>query len=731
MHTSNIQFIKILRIVLVSSIVAALGGITFFQISAAGSTHYVSINGSDSADGSRDAPWRTIQKGITSLTPGSTLIVSGGTYDERIQNPSVSTGTALNRITVKAAAGEKPVISGLLWMSSASYWTFDGINVTWSARNTGAEHMMKFTSGTGWRITNAEIWGARSYAGILVAGSPSGWSIDHNYIHDTYKTNSANQDHLIYVNGGMGGGTITRNIFANSANGRGVKIGPPSSSSSPIGNVTISYNTFYNNTGPSNIQLSFGATGNKIYRNLMVKSGKTNVTAYNLNGKDNVAYDNVGWDSSAILDSADGLADKGGNVHADPQLDTDTYRPRNSTYSNYGRYAAGDDSNGSAPTPTPTPTPSTEDETPPTVPSGLQASAGDSTRVVVSWKPSTDTVGVKGYTLYRGTTAIKLGNVTDYQDSNLKPGTTYTYQIVAFDTAGNNSDKSSAVSVTTSVATPSTDTTPPVVTITAPKPNVVVTGNVTISITATDASDIAKIELRIDGVLVATKTASSYTHIWNTAGLVGPHTIEARAVDNAGNAAISSASVITNTTTVISTQVPTPSGLTATVVSDGQINLAWNAINTYRVDIYRDGTKIGSNSSDAKYGDTYKIVAGETYSYYIVGRDSEGRISGKSNTVAVSTGGSSATPQPSANNGTLTGKISDNNGKPIAGAKVSLKVAGKTVSAIANNSGIYTLSSIPAESYEIVYSANGFKTKNDNVTVLAATVKNKNVTLFK
>jgi hypothetical protein len=80
---------------------------------------------------------------------------------------------------VKAYGKEKPVLQGLLWLSRPSFWTIDGINVTWKDGISSRKHMIKLTNGVGWIFKNAEVWGAKSYAGILVAGTeanePANW----------------------------------------------------------------------------------------------------------------------------------------------------------------------------------------------------------------------------------------------------------------------------------------------------------------------------------------------------------------------------------------------------------------------------------------------------------------------------------------------------------------------------------------------------------------------------
>lgn len=324
----------------------------------AGTTLTVAPWGSDSSPGTASAPWRTLQHAMGELDPGETLVVRGGTYNERVKlYPNDFTpGRANAPVKVVAAVGERPIVQGLLWLKGADHWTIDGLNVTWDpATGSANEHMVKFTGGTGWRLTNSEIWGARSYAGVLVSQGAVDFRIDHNRIHDTAHTNDTNQDHLIYVNNGHdGSGVIERNQLWGSPNGRGVKLGPPSLDVPGTSNITIRYNTFHDNRGPSNVQISGSSANNQIYRNLLVGAARRyeNITAYNLAGGGNRAWDNVGWDSVAVVETDEhGLVDAGGNHHVDPVLRSDLV-PSRSDAKAYGHLATA--SAGSTPTPAPT-----------------------------------------------------------------------------------------------------------------------------------------------------------------------------------------------------------------------------------------------------------------------------------------------------------------------------------------------------------------------------------------
>lgn len=103
--------------------------------------------------------------------------------------------------------------------------------------------------------------------------------------------------------------------------------------------------------------------------------------------------------------------------------------------------------------------PSTSDTTAPSQPGNLQATALDSSRVSLSWVASTDNVGVTGYRILRNSALVTTVTGTSWTDSGLAPATTYAYDVVALDAAGNASTPASAT--VTTPASPTADTTPP------------------------------------------------------------------------------------------------------------------------------------------------------------------------------------------------------------------------------------------------------------------------------
>jgi hypothetical protein len=80
---------------------------------------------------------------------------------------------------------------------------------------------------------------------------------------------------------------------------------------------------------------------------------------------------------------------------------------------------------------------------PPTQPGSLQTLGITSNSIVLKWTASTDNVGVEGYTIWvNGDSLTTIGKEqTVYSISDLTPQTGYTFEVAAFDAAGNHSTK--------------------------------------------------------------------------------------------------------------------------------------------------------------------------------------------------------------------------------------------------------------------------------------------------
>jgi chitodextrinase len=102
------------------------------------------------------------------------------------------------------------------------------------------------------------------------------------------------------------------------------------------------------------------------------------------------------------------------------------------------------------PTPLPLLVPDGADTQAPSVPANLSAGTVSDTRIDLSWSASTDNVAVAGYRVFRDGAAVGTAAATSYLDTGLVAGTSYSYQLSAFDTSGNESGKSNPATGTTS-----------------------------------------------------------------------------------------------------------------------------------------------------------------------------------------------------------------------------------------------------------------------------------------
>jgi hypothetical protein len=98
----------------------------------------------------------------------------------------------------------------------------------------------------------------------------------------------------------------------------------------------------------------------------------------------------------------------------------------------------------------------TIDTVAPSPPSALKASAPSSALVNLSWTAATDNRGVASNAILRNGSVVATvdGNATSYSDTTVSAGTTYTFQVVALDAAGNQSSPSNTATVTTPGAAP-------------------------------------------------------------------------------------------------------------------------------------------------------------------------------------------------------------------------------------------------------------------------------------
>jgi hypothetical protein len=207
---------------------------------------------------------------------------------------------------------------------------------------------------------------------------------------------------------------------------------------------------------------------------------------------------------------------------------------------------------------------------------------------------------------------------------------------------------------------PPADTTPPVVTLSAPTQGATVSGMAVVTATATDNVGVVKVDLYVDGAYFATDASSPYSFAWDTAGLAnGPHELSLIAADAAGNTASTAPVTVTLSNTPPDTTAPVVSitapaaGTTVT----GTVSLSASAtdnVGVTRVDFYVDGALLASDTT-SPYAATWNTsgVAGGSHTLQASAVDAAGNVSTSTVSVTVPTGNQ----PPSAGNDAFTAPV--------------------------------------------------------------------------
>ncbi len=152
---------------------------------------WVAPDGDDSASGSREDPWATLQHAVDESEPGTTVYVRGGSYEQQLSFSR--SGEPGQPITVIAEAGEQPVLDG------------SGLDVT-----AGQSAMVKIDGQHDVVVDGLEIAGYRSDVsgevpiGVFVVGETTDVRLANLNIHDlgtTFDGRNGGDAHGIAVYG--------------------------------------------------------------------------------------------------------------------------------------------------------------------------------------------------------------------------------------------------------------------------------------------------------------------------------------------------------------------------------------------------------------------------------------------------------------------------------------------------------------------------------------------------
>jgi chitodextrinase len=181
------------------------------------------------------------------------------------------------------------------------------------------------------------------------------------------------------------------------------------------------------------------------------------------------------------------------------------------------------------------------DSTAPGAPGAITATAITDRSVTLAWPAATDNVGVTGYKIFRNSVQVGTSATASYTDSGLTPSTAYTYAVVAYDAAGNQSTASPNKAVTTQAADTVAPGAPG-----APTASAITSSSLALAwAAATDNYGVAQYQVFRNGVQVGVSSGATFADSGLTPATAYSYTV--KALDAAGN--VSAASASTSVTT--------------------------------------------------------------------------------------------------------------------------------------------------------------------------------------
>lgn len=209
---------------------------------------------------------------------------------------------------------------------------------------------------------------------------------------------------------------------------------------------------------------------------------------------------------------------------------------------------------------------------------------------------------------------------------------------------------------------PSSDSTPPVVSLTNPLAGATLNSSISVSASASDNVDVDRVEFYVDGVLSNTDITSPYSYSWDTTSVAnGTHKLIAKAFDAAGNSGQSSEITVTVSNAIVDSTPPTssitsPSAGSALSGNAAVAATATDNVAVTKVELYVDGSLIG-NDTTSPYSFVWNTsaIANGVHTLFVKAYDAAGNV-GQSSTISVMVNNVELAPgQYSATFGNVTG----------------------------------------------------------------------------
>ncbi len=298
------------------------------------------------------------------------------------------------------------------------------------------------------------------------------------------------------------------------------------------------------------------------------------------------------------------------------------------------------------------------DTTAPTIPTNITASTISSSQINLSWTASTDAVGVAGYAILRNGAFIGNSKTNSYSDTGLTQNTSYSYTVVSYDAAQNNSAQSASINAKTNNVVAS-DTTPPII-------SSITSSSIKISSVhiswITDENSDSQVEYGLttsygaSSSLDSTQTSSHSINLTNlTSGTVYHYRVKSK--DASNNLATSADDIFT---TAVASNSPQPTATISitpsTITKGGDATLTWSTTDATFASINKGVGKVSLSGSmtinpltDSKYILTAKGPGGNISAVATIIVNSPVAITPSTPPVVVNPNTPKVTPPPVSN----------------------------------------------------------------------------------
>lgn len=187
---------------------------------------YASNNGSDSASGLETVPFKTISKLLSTLSPGQTGCLMGGTFSGTF-NLNKGGSSDSQRITLMTAPGySAATLSANYIYTTADFITLQNLIITGTANVVTMQTFGNYVTYKNLDITNNHNGQSCITVGEYEGGFAkviSGFILDHSKVHDCGRLANGNHDHGLYLASSRSA-TITNSWFWGNEGGWGIQL---------------------------------------------------------------------------------------------------------------------------------------------------------------------------------------------------------------------------------------------------------------------------------------------------------------------------------------------------------------------------------------------------------------------------------------------------------------------------------------------------------------------------